>query len=89
MATIQNLVSALVLYPEVQRRARAEIDAVIGRDRLPVPDDKQLLPYVEAVAREILRWQQVVPLGSCVVTLEFQAILKGCRTSSSPSQEHG
>jgi Cytochrome P450 len=26
---------AMIAFPEVQRRAQAEIDAVVGRDRLP------------------------------------------------------
>ena len=55
---------AMVLHPEVQRRAQAELDAVIGADRLPAFEDRESLPYVEAVIREALRWQLVSPLGT-------------------------
>ncbi|KAI0315784.1 cytochrome P450 [Amylostereum chailletii] len=54
---------ALVMHPEVQRRAQAEIDSIIGRDRLPNHSDRTSLPYVDAVYREALRWNPVIPLG--------------------------
>ena len=54
---------ALVLFPQVQRRAQAELDAVIGRDRLPTFDDRPHLPYIEALCKELLRWQMVGPVG--------------------------
>ncbi|KAG1900664.1 cytochrome P450 [Suillus fuscotomentosus] len=50
---------AMVSYPYVQERAQAEIDSVIGRDRLPTFEDRASLPYVESVLRETLRWQPV------------------------------
>ncbi|EGN99055.1 hypothetical protein SERLA73DRAFT_54575 [Serpula lacrymans var. lacrymans S7.3] len=58
-------VLAMVLYPHVQERAQAEIDAVVGRDRLPRFDDRPSLPYIEAILRETLRWHPVTPLGKC------------------------
>ena len=54
---------ALVLFPEVQRRAQVELDVAIGRDRLPAFDDRPRLPYIEALCKELLRWQIAVPLG--------------------------
>jgi hypothetical protein len=54
----------MVLYPEVQRKAQAEIDAVVGKDRLPDFGDQPLLPYVSAILEEALRWHPVVPLGT-------------------------
>ncbi|KAG1749193.1 cytochrome P450 [Suillus lakei] len=38
----------MVLYPNVQRRAQAEIDSVIGANHLPTFEDRALLPYVES-----------------------------------------
>jgi cytochrome P450 len=58
-----SLFLALALFPHVQRRAQAELDLVIGRDRLPTFDDKPRLPYIEALCKELLRWQMVTPLG--------------------------
>ncbi|KAI0037869.1 cytochrome P450, partial [Auriscalpium vulgare] len=42
----------LALYPDVQTRAQAEIDAVIGRERLPSFSDRASLPYIEAMCKE-------------------------------------
>jgi len=60
---LTSLFLALVLYPEVQKRAQAELDTVIARDRLPTFDDRPRLPYIDALCRELFRWQMVTPLG--------------------------
>jgi cytochrome P450 len=60
---------AMLLHPEVQVKAQAEIDEVIGRERLPDMDDRNSLPYVECVLKEVLRWQSVVPLGEALCSL--------------------
>ncbi|KAH7913512.1 cytochrome P450 [Hygrophoropsis aurantiaca] len=62
-STLHVFLLAMVLYPEVQQRAQAEIDAVVGDERLPNFDDRAALPYVEAICREVLRWNPVVPLS--------------------------
>uniref|UniRef100_A0A8H7XU08 Cytochrome P450 n=2 Tax=Psilocybe cubensis TaxID=181762 RepID=A0A8H7XU08_PSICU len=54
---------AMVLYPDVQKKAQAEIDAVIGTGRLPTLSDQPHLPYVNAVVTEVLRWNSVAPTG--------------------------
>ncbi|KAI0264154.1 cytochrome P450 [Gloeopeniophorella convolvens] len=54
---------ALVLNPDVQSRAQAELDAVTSRDRLPTFDDKPRLPYVEAICKELMRWQMITPIA--------------------------
>ncbi|OAX38075.1 cytochrome P450 [Rhizopogon vinicolor AM-OR11-026] len=62
-STLMVFVLAMVLHPDVQKRAQAEIDLVIGRDRLPTFDDRTSLPYIDAIFRETLRWESIVPLG--------------------------
>ncbi|KAJ2920647.1 hypothetical protein H1R20_g16448, partial [Candolleomyces eurysporus] len=57
------LVYVLASYPEVQAKGQAEIDAVIGSDRLPLVADRGQLPYVHAIVKEVSRWYTVVPLG--------------------------
>ncbi|KAH7907494.1 cytochrome P450 [Hygrophoropsis aurantiaca] len=54
---------AMILHPEAQKKAQAELDRVVGRGRLPEFDDRAALPYVDAVFRETLRWRPVIPLG--------------------------
>ncbi|KAL5514754.1 hypothetical protein ACEPAG_2070 [Sanghuangporus baumii] len=54
---------AMVLYPDVQKRAQEELDRVVGKNNLPSLDDLPNLPYVEAICKECLRWQAVGPFG--------------------------
>ncbi|KAI9454045.1 cytochrome P450 [Lactarius psammicola] len=56
-------VLAMVAFPEAQRRAQAELDTVVGRDRLPTFSDAPHLPYIHAMVKETLRWRPVIPLG--------------------------
>lgn len=51
------------MHPEAQRKAQAEIDKVIGGDRLPKLTDQPSLPYVDALVKEVFRWNPVAPLG--------------------------
>jgi cytochrome P450 len=44
-STLQSLVLALVLHPQVQAKAQAEIDRVVGPDRSPRWEDEVNLPY--------------------------------------------
>ena len=53
----------MILYPEVQRKAQAEIDQTVGNSRLPDFSDQDALPYVQAVLKEVFRWHPVAPLG--------------------------
>ena len=63
VCALTTFVLAMVLYPEVQAKAQAEIGRVIGTDRLPGIADRASLPYVEAVYKETLRWHPVAPLA--------------------------
>ena len=60
---MQALFLALALYPEVQKKAQAEIDAVVGPNRLPDFEDRPFLPYINAVVKESMRWHLVAPTG--------------------------
>ncbi|THH15921.1 hypothetical protein EW146_g4631 [Bondarzewia mesenterica] len=55
MATLNSFVLAMVRNPAVQRKAQAEIDAVVPRDRLPNLDDRPQIPYLEAFVKELYR----------------------------------
>ncbi|CCM01417.1 uncharacterized protein FIBRA_03468 [Fibroporia radiculosa] len=54
---------AMVLHPEVFKKAQAEIDRVVGHSRLPDPNDRSSLPYLEHVLKEVYRWGCPVPLA--------------------------
>ncbi|KAG2110336.1 cytochrome P450 [Suillus discolor] len=68
-SALDTFLLAMVLYPDVQARARAEIDQVAKHDKMPCLDDKVSLPYLDAILREVLRWHPVVPLGIPHATL--------------------
>lgn len=53
----------MILHPEVAKKAQAEIDTVVGRERLPSFADRERLPYVNALVQETLRWKPIAPLG--------------------------
>ncbi|KAI0028090.1 cytochrome P450 [Vararia minispora EC-137] len=63
VSTIYSLFLALALNPDVQKKAQAEVDHVVGLDRLPTLKDREELPYIEALVKELLRWNTVVPTG--------------------------
>jgi hypothetical protein len=78
----------MTLYPEVQRKAQAEIDQIVGNSRLPEFSDEVALPYVQAVLKEALRWHPVTPLGLFLcVNIIFESLVTGlllqrCHTGS-------
>ncbi|EIN05790.1 cytochrome P450 [Punctularia strigosozonata HHB-11173 SS5] len=72
VSTVQSFFLAMAMYPEAQHRAQKELDAVVGKSRLPgehdiygmyLFDDLDKLPYIAAVCKELLRWIPVAPLG--------------------------
>ena len=65
----------MALYPEVQKKAQAEIDAVIGTTRLPDFHDRPSLPYINAVVKESSRWNLVAPVGRSFVFIIVATIL--------------
>ncbi|CDO76961.1 hypothetical protein BN946_scf184281.g8 [Trametes cinnabarina] len=63
VSAINSFFLAMSCFPEVQRKAQAEIDAVIGHDRLPTLQDRDKMPYMNALVLEVLRWIPVTPLA--------------------------
>lgn len=54
---------AMIMFPDIQKKAQKEIDCIIGGGRLPQYSDQKSLPYIQAVVREVIRWKPIVPLG--------------------------
>ncbi|XP_059261457.1 cytochrome P450 1B1 [Mustela nigripes] len=59
---LQWLLILFTRYPDVQARVQAELDQVVGRDRLPCLDDQPKLPYVMAFLYEAMRFSSFVPV---------------------------
>ena len=60
--------------PKVQAKVQAEIDAVIGFERLPSLSDRAHMVYTEATIAELLRMSSVIPLGILHQTTENETI---------------
>ncbi|KAF9078789.1 cytochrome P450 1 [Rhodocollybia butyracea] len=83
MSSISSFLLTITQHPEVHLKAQAEIDRVIGRDRLPTFEDRRSLPYIESIYQEIMRMHPPLPLGLFHVSIEddvYQGyhIPKGC-----------
>ncbi|KAL5639453.1 hypothetical protein ACGC1H_006825 [Rhizoctonia solani] len=63
VSAISTFFIAILHYPEAQELAQKEIDEVLGKDRLPTFADRASLPYVEALYKEVMRWQPIAPIG--------------------------
>ncbi|PLN86178.1 cytochrome P450 oxidoreductase [Aspergillus taichungensis] len=62
--TAMNIfVLATQAYPAFVASAQEELDRVVGHDRLPGWQDKNHLPYIQAVVEETLRWRPLAPQG--------------------------
>ncbi|PYI13096.1 cytochrome P450, partial [Aspergillus violaceofuscus CBS 115571] len=72
VSSIATFFLAMALFPAVQRKAQAELDMVLGAAaRLPTFADRENLPYINALIKEVFRWHPVVPMDlSHVVTQE-------------------
>ena len=68
--TAMHFLILMMKNPAVMCRAREEIDAVVGDERLQTFSDRPALPYVEAIMSEVLRWSAAVPL-SCVLLVDI------------------
>ena len=53
----------MALHPHVVRKAQEELDRVVGNERLPELSDRENLPYISALLKELLRWTCPLPFG--------------------------
>lgn len=49
----------MMAHPDIQRKAQAELDSVVGEDRFPTVTDRPNLPYIDAMLKETMRWHTV------------------------------
>lgn len=62
--TLLGFICAMLVFPEVQRRAQSELDQVVGADRMPQPQDEPRLQYIRGCVKESLRWMPTTILGA-------------------------
>jgi hypothetical protein len=88
IAALMSLFVAMLIYPDIQKKAQDELDSLTDRERLPTFEDRPRLPFVDAVCKETLRWRPVTPLGA--FHNNFSGFLSGiaCLTSSLEAIPH-
>lgn len=59
---VLSFILHMTIHPDIQRRAQAEIDSVIGHERLPRMDDKDSLPFLDCIIQELHRVSPAVPV---------------------------
>ncbi|EJF59311.1 cytochrome P450 [Dichomitus squalens LYAD-421 SS1] len=62
-STVLTCLMAMALHPDKLRKAQAELDEIVGTERMPKISDKVNLPYVNAVIKETMRWHPALPLS--------------------------
>ncbi len=77
-STLCSAFLALVTHPETLKAAHAELDDIVGSERTPTFDDEQRLPYIRALAKEVLRWRPVAVLGGTPHASTEDDFYNGC-----------
>lgn len=60
---VVNFFLLMALHPEIQLRAQKEIDEVTRGERSPTYADREQLPYVQAIVKEVHRWHPIGSMG--------------------------
>ncbi|PPQ94229.1 hypothetical protein CVT25_006655 [Psilocybe cyanescens] len=62
-SAIGTFIYLMVINPDIQSKAQAEIDRILESKRLPGYEDRPAMLYVEAIYRKVLRWKPPGSLG--------------------------
>lgn len=69
VSAINTFMLMMLCYPEIQDRAQAELDRVVGRNQLPDFSDEPSLPFVSALVKESLRYDIMIVIVFPIVDL--------------------
>lgn len=64
---VQSFMLAMLHYPQWQTRLQEEIDHVCDDGRCPRWEDREKLPLLRAVVKEVIRWRPPVPTGQLII----------------------
>lgn len=62
-SALYSCIKYLAMSPEVQERANEELSRVVGDKRSPSFDDYDQLPYIRAIAKEVIRMRPIAPFS--------------------------
>ncbi|KAF7372815.1 Cytochrome P450 [Mycena sanguinolenta] len=60
---IKVFILAMLVNPDIQKKAQAYIDAVVVDGRMPNFSDRPLLAYIDGILKETMRWKVVAPIA--------------------------
>ncbi|TFK68100.1 cytochrome P450 [Pluteus cervinus] len=63
VSSLDTAILGLMINPDVQKKAQAELDGVLRGQRMPTFADRPHMPYLEAIVLETMRWGPVAPLA--------------------------
>ncbi|KAG8706260.1 hypothetical protein FRC09_002500 [Ceratobasidium sp. 395] len=63
VALIHSFLFNMSIRPHIAAKVQAEIDAQVGRDRLPTLNDRESMPYTDAVLQEVIRCYPIFAFG--------------------------
>ncbi|KDQ21382.1 hypothetical protein BOTBODRAFT_168660 [Botryobasidium botryosum FD-172 SS1] len=63
LAALKTFFLAMALYPDVQKRAQVEVDRVTKSSALPTLEDRDSMPYIACLLKELQRWIPVAPMN--------------------------
>lgn len=70
VSSLGTFVLAMMLSPEIQRKAQKQLDDVIGQDRLPNFDDEPNLPFITAIVKEVIRYGVLTSLSRILILID-------------------
>lgn len=86
-STIEWALAEMLASPAILRRAQAEMDGVVGRDRLLRESDVPHLPYLRAICKETFRKHPSTPLNLPRISTE-PCNVQGCVITFTYSHFH-
>ncbi|KZP14380.1 cytochrome P450 [Athelia psychrophila] len=84
LTTLMTFILVMMKHPEIQVKARLELNTVLGAGQLPSFGDEESLPYITAVVKECLRWQFVTPFAIHQSMKDDEAVLNDERVYADP-----
>ncbi|PCH43329.1 cytochrome P450 [Wolfiporia cocos MD-104 SS10] len=62
-SVLLTFILSMTLFQYALQKAQEELDRVVGRHRLPDLEDRESLPYLDSLIKEVYRWNCPTPLA--------------------------
>ena len=69
-----TFIQMMAKYPEVVKRAQAEVDNITKQERLPILEDRRLLPVIDCVMKEVFRCDFIAFKARCGTNIILYAV---------------